>query len=84
MRATVDPVDDAAVRRTLDALGKRRKKLRKMQDELAEDIREAMPDVRLCKSIPIEEAAQRLGLNRTTIYQVYLADGDEQPTARAA
>ena len=81
MRATVDPVD-AEVRRRLDALGRRRKKLRKMQAELADDIADAIPDVKV-SNLSMDEAAERLGLNRTTIYQVYMPD-DNGATARAA
>jgi hypothetical protein len=71
VRQADDPVSDAEVRRKLDALGKRREKLRKMEEELAEDIVSVLPGVKV-SSVPMEEAADRLGLNRTTIYQVYL------------
>lgn len=54
-----------------------------MEEELAEDIRQALPDARLAR-VPMEEAAQRLDLNRTTLYQVYLPDADDTTRARAA
>lgn len=51
-----------------------------MEEELAEDIREALPSARVAR-VPMEEAADRLGLNRTTLYQVYLPDVRSQADA---
>lgn len=59
------------VRRRLNALGKTRKKRKAEDSRLVEDIKEALAAARVA-GIPMEEAAQRLGLNRTTLYQVYL------------
>lgn len=70
------------IRRRLSALGKRRKKREEQGDVLADDIREALEAARLAR-IPMEEAAQRLGLNRTTLYQVYLVD-EKAPAERSA
>lgn len=69
------------VRQRLSKLGKRRKKQAAAERELADDIREAVAAARLAK-VPMGEAATRLGLNRTTLYQVYLDDA--QPTGQAA
>lgn len=65
------------VRRRLTSLGKRRKKQDAASETLKDDIKEAVAAARLA-GIPMEEAAQRLGLNRTTIYQVYLDTADPQ------
>jgi transcriptional regulator of acetoin/glycerol metabolism len=59
------------VRRRLNALGKTRKKRKAEDEKWTEDVKEALSAARLA-GIPMEEAAERLGLNRTTLYQVYL------------
>lgn len=59
------------IRRRLNNLGKTRKKRKAEDTRLVEDIKEALAAARLA-GIPMEEAAKRLGLNRTTLYQVYL------------
>lgn len=59
------------IRRRLNALGKARKKRKAEDEKWTEDVKEALAAARLA-SIPMEEAAERLGLNRTTLYQVYL------------
>lgn len=59
------------VRRRLNALGKTRKKRKAEDSRLVQDIKEALAAARVA-GIPMEEAANRLGLNRTTLYQVYL------------
>lgn len=59
------------IRRRLNALGKTRKKRKAEDEQLVGDIKEALAAARLA-GIPMEEAANRLGLNRTTLYQVYL------------
>lgn len=69
------------VRRRLSALGNRRKKREAAGEKLAEEIKEALEAVRLVGGITMDEAADRLGLNRTTLYQVYL--DDEQPARPA-
>lgn len=73
------------VRRRLSSLGKRRKKQATVEQALADDIREALAAARLAK-VPMEEAATRLGLNRTTLYQVYLDEPQRprQPAVPAA
>lgn len=81
MRSTSSDLSDADVRRRLSALGKRREKLRKLEEELAEEISGLLPAARLSK-VSMEEAAKRLGLNRTTLYQVYLPS-DARRTARS-
>lgn len=68
-------LSDGEVRRRLRALGKRREKLRKLEEELAEDTIELLPAVKVSR-VSMEEAAKRLGLNRTTLYQVYLPRAD--------
>lgn len=59
------------VRRRLNALGNTRKKRKAEDEKLVGEIKEALAAARLA-GIPMEEAANRLGLNRTTLYQVYL------------
>lgn len=60
-----------AVRAKLGALGNRRKEHGKAEDELREEVREAVAEARLAK-LPMQEVADLLDLNRTTLYQVYL------------
>jgi hypothetical protein len=69
-------------RRKLRACGKRRKSLKRNEELLAEDIREAVAAARLAR-VPMEEAAELLDLNRTTIYQVYLDQPDSRQPAAA-
>jgi ribosome-binding protein aMBF1 (putative translation factor) len=66
------------VRRRLTALGKRRKKRQAEDEELVEAIKRALAAARVIGGIPMEEAADRLGLNRTTLYQVYLDSPDRR------
>lgn len=73
----VNPGEQGYVRRRLSTLGKRRKKRKTEDEQLVGDIKEALAAARLA-GIPMEEAATRLGLNRTTLYQVYL----DQPEPR--
>jgi predicted DNA-binding protein (UPF0251 family) len=63
------------IRRRLTNIGKRRKKREIEGEALSVEIKEALAAARLA-GIPMEEAGKRLGLNRTTLYQVYL-DGQE-------
>lgn len=60
------------IRRRLNALGTRRKTREAEGEKLVEDIKEAVAAARLVGGIPMEEVADRLNLNRTTLYQVYL------------
>lgn len=57
-------------RRELDLIGRRRKKLRKLEEDLAKDTKTAISHARRDK-VPMTEAADRVALERTTIYQVY-------------
>ena len=57
-------------RTELDEIGKRRKELEELEKLLAEDTKTAIAHARRDK-VPITEAADRVGLERTTIYQVY-------------
>lgn len=70
------------VLRRLSSLGKRRKKRDRDGEALAKDIKEALAAARVA-GIPMEEAAKRLGLNRTTLYQVYLDAADEPASSPA-
>jgi DNA-binding NtrC family response regulator len=63
-------MSQATTRRELDAIGRRRKKLRKLEEELARDTKKAISHARR-DNVPMTEAADRVGLERTTIYQVY-------------
>lgn len=59
------------VRVRLDQLGRRRKRRDHDIETLAEEIKETLAAARVT-GVPMTEAAKRLGLNRTTLYQVYL------------
>lgn len=59
------------VRQRLDQLGRRRKEQDHNIEDLAGAIRETLAVARVA-GVPMTEAAERLGLNRTTLYQVYL------------
>lgn len=72
--------DAKEARRRLRGLKKRRKTHVKRGEDLADDIKEALAAARLA-GVPMEEAAELLGLNRTTLYQVYL---DVRPESAAA
>jgi hypothetical protein len=75
---------EAKTRRELASIGRRRKRLRKMEEELAADTKTAISHARR-DNVPITEAADLVGLERTTIYQVYeRAETDSQPAAAAA
>lgn len=65
------------VRRWLDQLGDRRKKEDQQGEKTAEDIRKALAAAKVA-GVPMTEAAERLDLNRTTLYQVYL-DAETTP-----
>jgi hypothetical protein len=66
------------VRRRLTSLGKRRKTREREGEELVDEIKEALLEAKLVGGIPMEEAADRLHLNRTTLYQVYLDSPDQR------
>jgi DNA invertase Pin-like site-specific DNA recombinase len=58
-----------AARRRLDSLGRRRKRLRDAEEKLQEDTAKAMRET--AGVVPVADAARRLGLNRSTVYEVY-------------
>lgn len=69
------------IRRKLDGIGKRRTKLRADEDKLYKD---TISVLELAKGvIPTTEAADRVGLNRSTVYEVYRG-GRKQRQAAAA
>lgn len=74
---------ETKTRRELAAVGRRRKKLRKMEEDLAKDTATAISHARRDK-VPITEAAELVGLERTTIYQVYNggSDGSRQTATK--
>jgi predicted DNA-binding transcriptional regulator AlpA len=57
-------------RAELGDIGKRRKELEELEAQLAKDTKTAIVHARRDK-VPITEAADLVGLERTTIYQVY-------------
>ena len=67
--------------RKLDGLGKRRKKLEEDEAKLRKDIEEALPAVKIA-GVSRSEAADRIGLNRTTLYQVYIPDSSRASKKR--
>lgn len=71
------------VRRRLTSLGKRRKTREREGEELVDEIKQALAEAKVVGGIPMEEAADRLCLNRTTLYQVYL-DSTDKPAAEVA
>lgn len=71
------------IRRRLNSLGSRRKKRDEEGEQLVEDIKEAVAAARVVGGISMEEVADRLNLNRTTLYQVYL-DPDDRREPRTA
>lgn len=73
----VNPGAQGQARRRLNALGKRRKKRNAQDEKWTEDVKQVLAEARVA-GIPMEEAATRLGLNRTTLYQVYLDSPDQR------
>lgn len=65
----------------LDGLGRRRKKLEEAEVKLRKDIEAALPRTKIA-GVPHTEAADRIGLNRTTIYQVYIPDSSRASKKR--
>ncbi len=63
------------MRARLDELGDRRKALESADKELRDDTREIL---RKAKGIvSVAEASRRVRLNRSTVYELYLREGDE-------
>lgn len=67
-------MNKANARRRCDAVGRRRKLHEKDRETLQEETRRAVESAKLA-GIAMEEVAARVGLTRTTIYQVYLNGG---------
>lgn len=67
----INPGAQGQARRRLSALGKRRKTREAQDQKWAEDVKKVLAEARVA-GVPMGEAANRLGLNRTTLYQVYL------------
>lgn len=63
----------AAARRRLRALGRRRKRLRKSEERLAEDTAKELRETR--GVVPVSEAAELVGVHRTTAHD-YLKTGN--------
>lgn len=61
------------IREELDELGRRRDKLDSDEESLRKDTRKALRKAR-GESVPIAEAARRVKLNRSTVYELYLGD----------
>ena len=77
----VQAVKADAIRAELDALGERRRALKKGERELRDDTRDVLRRAR--GVIPVAEASRRAALNRSTVYELYLAgDGDEERNSR--
>jgi transcriptional regulator of acetoin/glycerol metabolism len=81
--SALDGVARGEIRRRLTALGKTREKRKAEDEQMVEDIKEALAAARVVGGIPMEEAAERLGLNRTTLYQVYLDPTDRREPEHA-
>ena len=60
---------EAQVRQALRRLGVRRDRLRKEEKALHKDTKAALKQAN--GVIPVSEAAELLGLNRSTVYEVY-------------
>lgn len=68
----MSPAEKAArtrARKRLDSLGRRRKRLRTSEEKLQEDTETAIKET--AGLVPVAEAARRLDLNRSTVYEVY-------------
>jgi transcriptional regulator of acetoin/glycerol metabolism len=63
----------AEIRRRLDALGKRRAAQAARDEELTEEVKQALRDA--YGVVTVEEAAERLKMHRTTVYRVYKPHG---------
>lgn len=75
-------VDPEQIRAELDAIGDRRQALGGQEDDLRKDTREAL---RKAKGVvPRAEAARRVGLNRSTVYELYLGEDEHAAHGRPA
>ena len=61
------------IRDELDALGRRRDKLDSDEESLRQDTREVLRKA-IGEKVPVAEAARRVKLNRSTVYELYLGD----------
>jgi cytochrome c556 len=64
-------MNSANSRRQLDAIGRRRARIRAEEAKLAADTKSALANAKKA-AVPIKEAAKRVGITRTTAYQVYM------------
>lgn len=71
--ATGSDSELSSLRRELDALGRRRERLDKRDEELAEEVKTVLG--RAFGRISMSEAADRLKMHRTTVYRVYKPHG---------
>lgn len=62
------------VRDILDEIGRRRRELNEQEETLRDATRAALRQSQ--GIIPRAEAARRVGLNRSTVYELYLEDED--------
>lgn len=61
------------VRFRLRSLGQRRRRLREREEELSEEVTDALRDA--VDVISVAEASRLLGIHRTTVYRVYHPHG---------
>lgn len=62
-------MDSGEIREKLRTLGERRKQMKADEDELSTEVEEALREA--YGHVSVTEAADLLGMHRTTIYRVY-------------
>lgn len=82
MPTLTDDKTRARARRELSAIGARRRALDGQKEGLQGDTERVLKRWR--GTVPLAEAARLVGLNRSTIYELYLGESDDEGSETAA
>lgn len=83
MPARLNGKEDAAndLRERLTAVGTKREGLEAQEGELRDETTQILNEARASRLVPMSEAARLVGLNRSTVYELYLDERDEDESA---
>lgn len=73
---SVQVTNEQEAREALEDLGRRRRDLREQEDTLREDTEKVLRASR--GHVTVKEACKLAGLNRSTVYELYLRNRDEE------